>query len=151
VIIDPAPEELAKLVKNDRFFVITLRLVASRDGDNVNYDSTIRIGDNVTGKGAFIEDLKPALNAQIEELESARKAKLAIKDIAVSAFKSVGEHVNSWTIYRIDKNRYSVRGPGLGWNGKIADGQWIYQVDKNEMIPLDSYAITLRNILQVNF
>ncbi len=142
---------MAKLVKNDRYFIITLRMIASRDGDNVKYEPTIRIGDAITGKGAFIEDLKPALVNQKEELENAKKIKMVMRDISLSAFTSFGQYVKGWTIYRIDKNSYSVRGPGLGWTGKITDGQWIYQVDNNELVPLDSPAITLRNILQFNF
>ena len=126
-------------------------MVASRDGDNVSFDPTIRIADNIKGKSSFIEDLKNDLSLQKEELENVRKAKLAVRDVSASAFSSIAQYVKGWTIYRIDQNRYSVRGPGLGWMGKVIDGQWIYQVDKNEMVPLDGPAIALRNILTVNF
>jgi hypothetical protein len=131
--------------------IVTLRMVATRDGDNVNYDPTVRIADSVKGKSFFIEDIQKELDLQKEELENVKKAKLAIRDVSVSAFTSLGQYVKGWTIYRIDNNRYSVRGPGLGWTGKIIDGQWIYQIDNNEMVPLDGPAITLRNILKVNF
>jgi hypothetical protein len=131
--------------------IVTLRMVASRDGDNVKYEPTIRIADSVKCKSFFIEDIQRDLDLQKEELGNVKKTKLAIRDVSVSAFTSVAQYVKSWTIYRIDNNRYSVRGPGLGWTGRVIDGQWIYQIDKNEMLPLDGPAITLRNILQVNF
>jgi hypothetical protein len=151
LLIDPTPEELAKLTKNDRYIIVTLRMVATRDGDNVQFDPTVRIADAVKGKSSFMEDIQNELNLKKEELENAKKAKLAMREVSVSAFNSIGNYVKGWTIYRIDQSSYSVRGPGLGWAGKIIDGQWVYRLDKNEMMPIDSPAITLRNILQVNF
>jgi hypothetical protein len=131
--------------------IVTLRMVATRDGDNAKFDVTIRIADSIKGKSSFIEDLQNDLSLQKEELENVRKLKSAQRDVSISAFSSLGQYVKWWTIYKVDQNRYSVRGPGLGWTGKIIDGQWIYQLDKHEMVPLDGPAISLRNILQVNF
>jgi hypothetical protein len=151
-LIEPTPEELAKLVKNDRYQISSLKVTATAHLASVLFDPAIKVMDVAKGSSSFIDVIQSELKNKKDELELIRKAKLTIREVVGSAFKNVSATSRGWTVWKVDQTTYALSGPGLGWQGgKIADGQWTYQVDKKALIPVDSTAITLRNILSANY
>jgi hypothetical protein len=151
-VIEPAPEEQAKLVKNDRYEISMLSLSATRlPDDTMQFEPSIRVTDVVKGDSYSNLVIATRLKDAKDELDRTKKAKLAVRDVSVSAFKDVSRYASGWTVYRIDDNKYSVTGPGLGWAGKVIDGNWVYYRDRKEISPVDGPAIALRNVLSVNY
>jgi hypothetical protein len=152
MVMEPSPEEQAKLIKNDRYEISMLNLTATKlPDDSMQFQPNIRVTDVVKGDSYSDLVIATRLKDAKDEMDRTKKAKLAVRDVSVSAFKDASRYSSGWTIYRIDDNKYSVNGPGLGWAGKIIDGQWVYHRDIKEMSPIDAPAISLRNVLSVNY
>jgi hypothetical protein len=141
------PEGLAQL-RNDRYEVVTLELVATQDASTKVWDfsSSIKIKDLEKGSVNDVKVINDELNSLKVNLEQQRKAKLDTMALAISTIKGVIETVKSWQVDRVN-NMYVFSGPGLGWSNGLSNGTWTYQFAKKEIVPTDNAASILNGIL----
>ena len=143
------PEGLAQL-RNDRYEVATLELVATQDASTKIWDfsSSIKIKDLETGAVNDANVINDELNSIKISLEQQRKTKLDAMALSISTVKGVIETVKNWHVDRV-KNMYVFSGAGLGWSNGLSNGTWTYQFAKKEMVPTDNAASILKDILSV--
>jgi hypothetical protein len=143
------PEELDKL-KNDLYKVTTLEfMVVNAGGTGEQFSSTIKITDLNTGTIYDPEELRDELNTQKASFDQKRKEMLSARESSKSTIHNVLKFGERWKVQKINDTAYQISGIGLGWDTKLASGTWTYYVDKDQMIPADKPAESLKGILSI--
>lgn len=141
-------EEGVAGLKNDRYQIKTLEFEAIQiSGNEWQFSSKIRITDVATNETSDLEAVTTELKNLISSLETQRQAKLASRALCISTIKSIGGYVDDWRVERNNQGTYNLSGSGLGWAEGIAEGQWTYQVDSKEMLPVDNQGTALKSVL----
>ena len=90
------------------------------------------------------ELLDSELKATKSALVKNKQELVEIGKQAVTTLQKVIGYMDSWEVVEIDKNTYSISGPGLGIPG---EGTWIYYRDTGQIKPDDKYSTTLQQVL----
>jgi hypothetical protein len=139
-------EDLDQL-KNDQFKVAKLQFLVEMLSAGIKYSSNIQVFDFVTGKVIPYEELRNALQAQVNTLAQQREAKVNTRNTARSTALSVLKQYQAWNAQKVNSSTYNVIGNGLGLNMALTTGTWTYHTDTGQLDPANAAATNLQKVL----
>jgi hypothetical protein len=136
--------------QNDQYQITALEVVVTRDSTQVTDSSyTIKVREFPSTQITDGDYLRAHLNDIQNMLEQNRQTMVDARTLSGSTMSNILKYVNDWKIKKVSDASYSVSGPGLGWSGQLTTGAWQYNRDNGTMVPDDSQAEALNNIILV--
>jgi hypothetical protein len=139
-------DDLDQLI-NDQFKVAKLQFMVEMISAGIRYSSNIQIVNLTTSQVTPYEELRNALQTQVNALAEQRQAKVNTRNSAQSTALSIFKQYQGWNVQKVNSNTYNVSGQGLGMATALTMGTWTYHTDTGQFDPADAAATNLRKVL----